>query len=59
VRKQPSVAEAIDWAQALVVLDVEEVDGPAIRRTLPLVLKHSEDLDLVWAELQPAGPPRP
>jgi MoxR-like ATPase len=55
VRKQPSVSEAIDWARALVVLGVEEVDGPAIRRTLPLLLKYSEDLDLVWAELQPAA----
>ena len=59
VRKQPSVAEAIDWARALVVLGVEEGDGSAIRRTLPLLLKYSEDLDLVWTELQPAGPPHP
>lgn len=57
VRKQPSVSEAIDWARALVVLGVEEVDGPAIRRTLPLLLKYSEDLDLVWTELQPAELP--
>jgi MoxR-like ATPase len=56
VRKQPSVAEAIDWARALVVLGVDTVDGPAIRRTLPLLLKYSEDLELVWSELQPAAP---
>jgi MoxR-like ATPase len=57
VHKQPSVSEAIDWARALVVLGVEEVDGPAIRRTLPLLLKYTEDLDLVWSELQPAADP--
>jgi MoxR-like ATPase len=55
VQKQPSVSEAIDWARALVVLGVEEVDGSAIRRTLPLLLKCSDDLDLVWTELQPAA----
>jgi MoxR-like ATPase len=55
VRKQPSVSEAIDWARALVVLCVEEIDANAIRRTLPLLLKYSEDLELVWTELQPAG----
>lgn len=53
VRKQPSVSETIDWARALAVLDVDEIDGAVLQRTLPLLLKSTEDLEHVRAELQP------
>ena len=44
LRKAPSVAETLDWARALVALRITELDVPAIRQTLNLVLKHEEDL---------------
>ena len=42
--KRPGVAEAIDWAQALALLDAESVDGDAGRETIGWVVKNHEDL---------------
>jgi len=44
LRKAPSIAETLDWARALRVLGIRELDVPAVRQTLNLVLKHEEDL---------------
>jgi MoxR-like ATPase len=43
LKKTPSIAETLDWAQALVRLGIQELDTPAIRVTLGLLLKHEED----------------
>jgi len=43
LRKSPSIAETLDWARALVRLGVEEIDTPAVRATLGLLLKHEDD----------------
>jgi MoxR-like ATPase len=43
LKKQPSIAETLDWARALVRLKVKELDTPAIRATLGVLLKHEED----------------
>jgi MoxR-like ATPase len=44
LKKAPSIAEALDWARALVALGVKELDAPGVKRTLNLVLKYEEDL---------------
>ena len=44
LRKAPSIAEVLDWARALRVLNIRELDPTAVRQTLNLVLKHDEDL---------------
>jgi len=44
LRKVPSIAEALDWARALRTLHIRELDAPAIRQTLNLLLKHEDDL---------------
>jgi len=44
LRKAPSIAETLDWARALVALDIKELSSSAVRQTLNLVLKHEEDL---------------
>jgi MoxR-like ATPase len=44
--KRPGVAEAIDWAGALVQLGVDEVDAAAGRETLGWAVKTREDLRL-------------
>lgn len=49
--KPPGVAEAIDWAQALASLGRDELDAEAAAITLGAVLKYSEDLDRVRAQL--------
>jgi MoxR-like ATPase len=43
LRKRPSIAETIDWAQALRALGYTELETAAIRETLGVVLKHSVD----------------
>jgi MoxR-like ATPase len=47
--KAPGVAEAVNWANALHVLGVPDLDVPAAERTLAAVLKYAEDLDTVRA----------
>jgi MoxR-like ATPase len=43
LKKAPSVAETLDWARALVRLGIRELDSPAIRSTLGVLLKHEDD----------------
>jgi MoxR-like ATPase len=44
LKKAPSIAETLDWARALVALGIRELDPPAVRRTLAVLLKHEEDI---------------
>jgi MoxR-like ATPase len=52
LRKPPSVSESIDWARALNLLGVSEVDGDALRRTLPMLVKYTSDSETVIRDLQ-------
>ena len=45
--KPPGVAETIDWATALGVLGVTELDEATVEATLGAVLKYREDQDRV------------
>ncbi|MFD0918859.1 AAA family ATPase [Saccharopolyspora rosea] len=47
--KPPGVAEALDWAQALLALDRAELDTEVAATTLGAVLKYREDADRVRA----------
>jgi MoxR-like ATPase len=49
--KRPGVAEAIDWARALTLLDAEAADGDAARATIGWAVKNREDLQRVEPEL--------
>ena len=51
LRKQPSVAETIDWARTLLALGVDELDEAATARTLGVVLKHRSDQTRAGKEL--------
>jgi MoxR-like ATPase len=51
LRKLPSIAETLDWARALVVLNAQELDPVVVTDTLNLVLKHQEDLQKVHTDL--------
>jgi MoxR-like ATPase len=48
--KPPGIAEAIDWAEALVVLGVSGLDAPAVAATLGAVVKYREDTERVERE---------
>ncbi|HZP45982.1 MAG TPA: MoxR family ATPase [Candidatus Binataceae bacterium] len=43
LKKAPSIAEALDWARALLRLGVRELDAPGVRATLGLLVKHEAD----------------
>ena len=47
LKKAPSIAESIDWARALLLLGVDEIDQEVLRETLSVIIKHRTDLDLV------------
>ena len=47
LKKPPSIAESIDWARALLLLGVDEIDAETFKRTMSIIVKHRTDLDLV------------
>ena len=51
LKKLPSVSETIDWARALVLLHVAEIDAQTVRTTLDLLLKYESDVEAVVAHL--------
>jgi len=44
LKKKPSIAETLDWARALVVLNVDRLDATLARETLNLLLKYEGDV---------------
>ncbi|HXA27927.1 MAG TPA: MoxR family ATPase [Candidatus Angelobacter sp.] len=44
LRKLPSIAESIDWARALVLLNADRLDPELVSSTLSLVLKYEGDV---------------
>ena len=51
LRKQPGIAETIDWALALVAVGADGLPRDVLRRTLGALLKNREDLERVLADL--------
>jgi MoxR-like ATPase len=47
VKKPPSIAESIDWARALLLLGVDDIDRAVFERTMSIIVKHRTDIDLV------------
>jgi MoxR-like ATPase len=45
--KLPGVAESLDWARALTHLSAERLDEDVVDRTLGLLLKYQDDVDVV------------
>ncbi|WP_317928610.1 MoxR family ATPase [Halioxenophilus sp. WMMB6] len=51
LKKVPAVSETIDWARALVLLNVTELDRQWVEDTLNLLLKFQDDIELVQPEI--------
>ena len=47
ILKKPSIAETLDWAQALEALGVRELTPEIMRGTVGFVLKNNEDIDML------------
>ncbi len=65
LKKVPSIAETLDWAQALINLQVDTLCAEAVTDTLNVICKHRHDARLVgeharqvvaFGESAPAGP---
>src|SRR5512138_2221759 len=44
MRKSPSISETLDWANALVALNAQNLDKQTLEDTLSVLLKHEADL---------------
>jgi MoxR-like ATPase len=47
LKKPPSIAESIDWARALLLLGVKEIDADTFTETMSVIVKHRTDMDVV------------
>ncbi len=47
LKKPPSIAESIDWARALLLLGVNEIDADTFTETMSVIVKHRTDMDVV------------
>ena len=53
ILKKPSIAETLDWAQALSALGVRELTPELMRSTVGFVLKNSEDIETMMELFAP------
>ncbi|OLS22828.1 MAG: Denitrification regulatory protein NirQ [Candidatus Heimdallarchaeota archaeon LC_3] len=51
LRKKPSISESIDWMKSLMMLKVDNITREVIDRTINVVIKHQEDINLVKENL--------
>ena len=51
LKKKPAISETLDWAQALMALQVEDLSREAILNTLNVIVKHRSDADMVKAHI--------
>ena len=47
LKKPPSIAESIDWARALLLLGVKDIDAETFAQTMAVIVKHRTDMDVV------------
>ena len=52
LKKLPSIAETLDWARALVLLNAETLDRDLVTQTLNVVVKHESDVAKVRMHLR-------
>ncbi|MGE5250162.1 MAG: AAA family ATPase [Bacteroidota bacterium] len=57
MRKSPSISETLDWANALLALNAQNLDKDTLEETLSVLLKHEADLQK--ARRQYLNPPSP
>lgn len=51
LKKLPAVSETIDWARALLLLNVDNLDHDWVKTTLNLLLKFQDDIEAVEPEI--------
>ena len=51
LKKKPAISETLDWANALMALQVEDLSSKVILSTLNVIVKHRSDADMVKENL--------
>jgi MoxR-like ATPase len=61
LKKKPAISETLDWAQALLALQVEDLSPDVLRDTLNVICKHRADVQSVSAKIDKvfSAAPRP
>jgi MoxR-like ATPase len=59
LRKSPSISETLDWANALLALNAQNIDNETLDRTISVLLKHEADLQKARRRMlaAPVSPP--
>jgi len=52
LKKAPSISETLDWARALMLLNVDALDGALVNETLSTILKYEGDIRKAQQELK-------
>jgi MoxR-like ATPase len=52
LKKLPSISETLDWARALLLLNVQALDEPLVQETLSTILKYEGDIRKAQDELR-------
>jgi len=52
LKKVPSISETLDWARALMLLNVERLDETAVAETLSVIVKYEADVRKARQELK-------
>jgi len=54
--KKPGISETLDWAEALIKLNIDLLDGEIVEQTLGCILKYREDIQQfksnIWSDPQ-------
>jgi MoxR-like ATPase len=59
MRKSPSISETLDWANALVALNAQNIDKEVMDETMSVLLKHEADLQKAKRILMSPPPQKP
>lgn len=51
LRKAPAISESLDWARTLLLLHVEALEAEWVGKTLPVLLKHEDDVQRIRERL--------
>jgi MoxR-like ATPase len=58
MRKSPSISETLDWANALLALNAQNLDKETLEDTISVLLKHEADLQKARRQLINPPPPK-
>lgn len=50
IKKKPSISETLDWAEALLMLQIEDITPAALQRTLGTISKYKTDMDQIMEQ---------